>query len=67
MHIILAEKCLQCGICTDSCPIGAIRVSLQSIYFIDPEQCTGCRICVTACPLGAIQAQFKPPGPGGFY
>ncbi|HWJ03779.1 MAG TPA: 4Fe-4S binding protein [Verrucomicrobiae bacterium] len=55
--IITKEQCLLCGICTDSCPIGAIR--FDGTYFIDQEDCTGCRICVTACPLGAIQAQPK--------
>jgi MinD superfamily P-loop ATPase len=58
MFIILTEKCLQCGMCTDSCPIQAIRVSGLE-YFIDPKECTGCRICVNSCPLGAIQAQTK--------
>ncbi|MDA8443055.1 MAG: 4Fe-4S binding protein [Peptococcaceae bacterium] len=54
--MLIDATCIQCGICTDSCLLGAIV--WQEKYLIT-EECTECRICITACPVGAIQAQTK--------
>jgi ferredoxin len=51
------EKCLGCGVCEDSCPVGVISVN-QTAH-IDPERCIGCGRCVNGCPQGAITLGLK--------
>jgi len=51
-------KCILCGICSEVCPSGAIKVDgakirLKKLFFADFE-CEDCNVCVEACPWGAI-------------
>lgn len=50
---IIEENCTICGICIDSCPIGAIKKENEKIL-IDETLCTLCGICVSICEEGAI-------------
>lgn len=44
------EKCTDCGICVDVCPMGAIdRADVSSV----PGTCIKCQACVVKCPEGA--------------
>jgi len=43
------SKCSRCGLCADTCPSGATRLSSGNIT-IDRELCTGCGKCVEVCP-----------------
>jgi len=45
--------CVQCDICVESCPRGAI-VRNGELFEIDTALCTGCGICASVCPRGAI-------------
>jgi ferredoxin len=62
----ITGSCLECGICINKCPAGAIIpgtpikesdwLILQPVS-IDPEKCTDCGICVSEeywCPAQAI-------------
>ena len=62
IHVIKLEPavdapvfCIQCGICIDSCPTGALYRDESGIVQVDEEKCTGCGTCVSVCPYGAIQ------------
>ena len=41
--IDINDKCLQCGVCAESCPVGAI----------DKEKCILCCACIKLCPENA--------------
>jgi Fe-S-cluster-containing hydrogenase component 2 len=47
------DKCTGCGVCQDSCPVGAIQL-VENVAVVDPMKCTQCGACVEACPIGAI-------------
>ena len=47
--------CLQCGICSDSCPRNLItRNKKTKAIEIDEEGCKFCGTCMAACPYGMI-------------
>jgi formate hydrogenlyase subunit 6/NADH:ubiquinone oxidoreductase subunit I len=60
MAIVDTESCVGCGICEESCPVGAIVV--EGIAQVNAQRCTGCGRCVQACPKGALSL-----GPSGVF
>ncbi|MBN1104514.1 MAG: 4Fe-4S binding protein [Deltaproteobacteria bacterium] len=57
--VIDSDKCLGCGICETTCPVGAVAVGKTA--GVNPARCIGCGKCVPSCPQGAIKLQ-----PAGF-
>jgi NADPH-dependent glutamate synthase beta subunit-like oxidoreductase/glutamate synthase domain-containing protein 3/Pyruvate/2-oxoacid:ferredoxin oxidoreductase delta subunit len=45
--------CVQCDICVENCPRGAITRSGES-FAVNTEVCSGCGVCASVCPRGAI-------------
>jgi ferredoxin len=49
--IIISDECMQCGICAERCPVGAINS--ENINLIDKEKCITCCACIKNCPQNA--------------
>ncbi len=50
----LENKCIGCGTCIKTCPLGCLSRSEQGVV-IDREVCTGCGVCSEACPASAME------------
>jgi NADPH-dependent glutamate synthase beta subunit-like oxidoreductase/glutamate synthase domain-containing protein 3/Pyruvate/2-oxoacid:ferredoxin oxidoreductase delta subunit len=55
--------CVQCDICVENCPRGAITRRGES-FTVALDICTGCGVCEAVCPRGAI-VMAKRQGQGG--
>ncbi len=53
MAHVISSECISCGVCTASCPTGAIEMGAEH-YEINPDTCIDCGICVAECPVSAI-------------
>ena len=60
------ERCVQCGICVNRCPVKAI--TLKEKIMIEPRLCQKCWSCYNHCPQQAIykgkyqgEGQYKKP------
>ncbi|ADU62164.1 MAG: EFR1 family ferrodoxin [Pseudodesulfovibrio sp.] len=56
--ISVSEKCAQCGVCAETCPMGAIDLNDSAV--IDKEKCITCCACIKICPQ---EARSMKPGP----
>jgi NAD-dependent dihydropyrimidine dehydrogenase PreA subunit/flavodoxin len=45
------EKCIQCGICEQNCPMGAIDLGAENPIL---PNCMYCTTCELVCPVGAV-------------
>jgi ferredoxin len=56
--IAVNNDCVQCGICAEGCPVGAIDSENSSI--IDKDKCTLCCACIKKCPQKARTMKAGP-------
>lgn len=54
-HTINRDRCTRCGICVDTCPVGAIDIVN---YAVDRKACIACMGCVNNCPSQAVEMTF---------
>jgi uncharacterized protein (DUF362 family)/NAD-dependent dihydropyrimidine dehydrogenase PreA subunit len=53
----IKEKCTQCGVCEEHCPMGAIK--LNPYPQVNPEKCISCFCCMELCPNSALDVTKK--------
>jgi Pyruvate/2-oxoacid:ferredoxin oxidoreductase delta subunit len=59
---LIHQECTGCGVCADSCPHDAIRMSWEMAYPEPvPLQCVGCMVCIEQCPFDAIDLKRLNP------
>lgn len=51
------DKCIGCGACVGSCPVGAIMLSNDNLAEVNANQCVDCGTCEGACPNNAVSAE----------
>ena len=49
--IAIGDKCIKCGVCAESCPVGAI--DFEDYSLIDQEKCILCCACIKCCSENA--------------
>jgi ferredoxin len=49
--IVVSDACIQCGICAEGCPVGAIDPENSNL--IDTKKCITCCACIKHCPKHA--------------
>lgn len=49
--ITINDKCLQCGVCAQECPVGVI--DSENNFSIDTKKCILCCACIKKCPENA--------------
>jgi ferredoxin len=56
-----ARRCVQCGICGYSCPVGIpVREYARQGRVVDDARCVQCGQCVDRCPRGTLRWAPQP-------
>lgn len=57
--LTVSSRCVQCGICVETCPMGVIGMKQQGPELLH-EMCIRCGQCVAVCPEGALDHALVP-------
>jgi len=52
-------RCVACGVCENTCPLGAVKVRRGCYAAVEAERCIGCGKCARLCPVGCIEVKAR--------
>ena len=52
-------RCVACGVCENTCPLGAVKVRRGCYAAVEAERCVGCGKCAKICPVGCIEVKVR--------
>ena len=52
-------RCVACGVCAKTCPLGAVKVHRGCYAAVEAERCVGCGKCAKLCPVGCIEVKAR--------
>ena len=52
-------RCVACGVCENTCPLGAVKVRRGCYAAVEEERCVGCGKCARLCPVGCIEVKAR--------
>ena len=57
---LFTERCVFCGLCVKSCPVGAITIVPRERPVLNSKRCIDCCCCHEVCPVKAIEMNPSP-------
>ena len=52
-------RCVACGVCENTCSLGAVKVHRGCYAAVVAERCVGCGKCAKLCPVGCIEVKVR--------
>ena len=52
-------RCVACGVCENTCPLGTVEVYRGCYAAVEAEHCVGCGKCAKLCPVGCIEVKVR--------
>ena len=52
-------RCVACGECENTCPLGTIKVYRGCYAAVEEGRCVGCGRCAKLCPAGCIEIKAR--------
>jgi uncharacterized protein len=53
--VLVAGRCIRCGLCAEVCPVGAAVLPPEAEPLYNLETCIGCSQCIALCPQMALK------------
>ncbi len=57
--IVDKTQCVACGVCENTCVLGAVKVHYGCFAVVEENSCVGCGKCANLCPTGSIELKMR--------
>ncbi len=59
LAVVDKARCAACGVCENTCPLGAVKVYCGCYAAVQADRCAGCGKCSKMCPAGCIELKAR--------
>ena len=59
LAVVDRTRCVACGVCENTCPLGAVKVRHGCYAAVEAERCVGCGKSARLCPVGCIEVKAR--------